>query len=132
MASNDNDSQEGPPLLASNILLGVIRDDERETFVSSMTEGAYAEAGELASIGIVPGILKDGRAGLYLSFGFANAEGNIERVEVGRVTYGDMVNCMAGIVRCLHDADLLKYERGGPQMQRLLDLEIAGTKTTVQ
>lgn len=121
---DDDDFVEGPPiLLPEGILLGLIRDEERETFVSTMTQGAYNAAGDLASIGILPAVLEDGRAGLYFSFAFKGPDGKVDRVEVGRMVYSDLVSCMAAIVRCLHDADLLKFERGGRHMQHLLDLE---------
>jgi hypothetical protein len=115
------------------VLVGVLPDAIDYTFFTeSLTAGRYSEAGSIASFAICPRAIDQQRAGILLALQFPGPDGqSVVRVEVGRITYASLINCMAAIVHGMQETDLLKHEPGGDQLTDLLTAE-EKARSTIQ
>jgi hypothetical protein len=131
---NSDDTNDAPMPGPEAILIGMVSGDYRD-FVEHMTKGDYTIPGDLASIGIMPGIVEGGGAGLMLCFRFG-AGNEEDRVEVCRVPYHALLSSLIAVTVAMHETGVLKDEPLGAQIESLMNYhrqehaKAAATKVT--
>jgi len=114
----DDNADDNPERV--QLVVGFITGDPQAA-VKAMTSDRYDTPGDLEIVGVMPGVVGHGRAGILLCGKFPARDGAARHIEVLRVPYETLLLALCHATRVLHARGHLRRESMGAFIAGLLE-----------